>query len=240
MSNKNIAITGASSLIGQAIAKRLLAKGDHVILHCFNNPGACGSLAESTVYSSEIVAADFTKKEQLDVFCKGLRDVDILVNAAACTRTDLLPNLSDDDISGMIQVNIQALVAVCRAVVPAMMVKRRGVIVNISSVAALRGNRGQTVYAGTKGFVESFTRSLAAEYGGRGIRANTVAPGAIDAGSLKELLSYAEEAVKKSTAANRLGTPDDVAAAVAFLCSPDAGFINGACISVDGGFMTGI
>jgi len=240
MSNRTLVITGASSLIGQAIAKRLLSKGDHALLHCFNNPGACSSLAESTVYSSEIVAADFTKHEELNGFCKGLQDVDILVNAAACTRTDLLPNLSDDDISRMIHVNIKALVAVCRAVVPAMMAKRRGVIVNISSVAALRGNRGQTVYAGTKGFMESFTRSLAAEYGGRGIRVNSVAPGAIDAGSLKDLLSYAEETVKKSTVANHLGTPDDVAAAVAFLCTPDAGFINGACIAVHGGFMTGI
>ena len=139
-----------------------------------------------------------------------LGDVDILVNAAAFTRTDLLPNLNDNDIVRMINVNIKALIAVCRAVLPAMMVKRKGVIVNISSVAALRGNRGQSVYAGTKGFMESYTKSLAAEYGGRGIRINSIAPGAIDAGSLKELLSYAEDVVKKSIASNRLGTPEDV------------------------------
>jgi 3-oxoacyl-[acyl-carrier protein] reductase len=148
--------------------------------------------------------------------------------------------LSDDDIAGMIAVNIQSLVSACRAVIPAMMVKRRGIIVNVSSIAAWRGNRGQTVYGGTKGFVESFTRSLAAEFGGRGIRANCVAPGAIDAGSLKELLSYAEDKVKNSTAVNRLGTPEDVAAAVAFLCGPEASFVNGACIHVDGGFLTGV
>jgi 3-oxoacyl-[acyl-carrier protein] reductase len=239
MSNR-IVITGASSLIGQAIAKRLITKGDNVLLHCFKNSSACSHLAEADNHTSEIVTADFSKDEDILRFCKILGDVDILVNAAAYTKTDLLPNLNDIDIERMINVNIKALTAACRAVLPAMMVKRRGIIVNISSVAALRGNRGQSVYAGTKGFVEAFTRSLAAEYGGRGIRINSIAPGAIDAGNLKELLSYAEDAVKKSIASNRLGTPEDVAAAVAFLCSPDASFINGACIAVNGGFMTGI
>ncbi len=238
--NNRIVITGASSLIGQAIAKRLIAKGDNILLHCFKNSAACKHIAESTEYKCEIATADFNSDEDITRFCKMLGDVDILVNAAAFTQADLLPNLSDNDIARMINVNIKALIAVCRAVLPAMMVKRKGVIVNISSVAALRGNRGQSVYAGTKGFMESFTKSLAAEYGGRGIRINSVAPGAIDAGSLKELLSYAEDVVKKSIASNRLGTPEDIAAAVAFLCSPDASFITGACLPVSGGFMTGI
>lgn len=239
MSNR-IVITGASSLIGQAIAQKLIAKGDNVFLHCFKNSAACSHIAESSDYKCEIVTADFNRDEELYRFCKMLGDVDILVNAAAFTKTDLLPNLDDNDIVSMINVNIKAPIAVCRAVLPAMMVKRKGVIVNISSVAALRGNRGQSVYAGTKGFMESFTKSLAAEYGSRGIRINSIAPGAIDAGSLKELLSYAEDAVKKSIASNRLGTPEDVAAATAFLCSPEASFINGACLPVSGGFMTGI
>lgn len=239
MSNR-IVITGASSLIGQAIAQRLIAKGDNVLLHCFKNSAACSHIAESSDYNCKIVTADFNIDEEIDHFCKILGDVDILVNAAAFTKTDLLPNLNDNDIYRMINVNIKAPIAICRTVLPVMMVKRKGVIVNISSVAALRGNRGQSVYAGTKGFLESFTKSLAAEYGGRGIRINSIAPGAIDAGSLKELLSYAEDTVRKSVASNRLGTPADVAAAAAFLCSPEASFINGACINVSGGFMTGI
>lgn len=235
-----IIITGASSLIGQAIAKRVITKGDHAILQCFRNSSECSLFAKSTEYSCNIEIADFTKREDLDSFCRTLGDVDILINAAACTRTDLLPNLSHDDIDRMIDVNMRAVISICRTVLPAMMVKRRGIIVNISSVAAVRGNRGQSVYAGTKGFLESFARSLAAEYGSRGIRINSVAPGAIEAGSLKELLSYAEDTVKESTSANRLGTPEDVAAAVAFLCGPDSRFINGACIAVNGGFMRGI
>lgn len=236
----NIVITGASSLVGLAIAKRLIGKDDQVLLHCCKKRSACEELLQAGAYTAEIVCADFTKSEDIDTFCKRIRETDILVNVAACTKTDLLANISDHDIYSMIQVNIKALVAICRSVVPAMMAKRKGVIVNISSVASLRGNRGQTVYAGTKGFMDSFTRALAAECGGRGIRVNSVAPGAIDAGSLKELLSYAEDAVRKSTTSNRLGTPEDVAAAVAFLCSNDASFVNGASIAVNGGFMTGI
>jgi 3-oxoacyl-[acyl-carrier protein] reductase len=140
----------------------------------------------------------------------------------------------------MINVNIIALIKICKSVIPAMIVKRKGCIVNISSIAATRGNKGQTVYAGTKGFVESFTRSLTAEYGSRGIRVNCVAPGPIDAGSLKELLTYASEEVNKSVVSNRLGKPEDVASVVAFLCSEKANFINGKCIHVDGGFMKGV
>ena len=121
-----------------------------------------------------------------------------------------------------------------------MIVKRKGCIINISSIAATRGNKGQTVYAGTKGFVESFTRSLTAEYGARGIRVNCVAPGPIDAGSLKELLSYASEDVNESIVSNRLGEPGDVASIVAFLCSEEADFINGQCLHIDGGFIRGI
>jgi len=240
MSTRRIVITGASSQIGQAIAQRLAAKDAHLLLHCNRNEAVLRSRIDAPGCVCEILPADFTNLAELDRFCKTLGDVDVLVNAAACTKADLLPNLSDDDITRMIAVNITAITIVCRAVVPSMMVRRSGVIINISSVAAQRGNRGQTVYAGTKGYVESFTRSLAAEYGSRGIRANCVAPGAIDAGSLKELISYAEDEVKKSTSTGRLGSPEDVAAAVAFLCGPEAAFINGACVQVNGGFLAGI
>lgn len=240
MNVKRIVLTGASSQIGRAIASKLAAPDAHLLLHCFRNGALLASSLGSVAGSHEIVTSDFTNRDELDRFCKGLGEVDVLVNAAACTRAALLPDLSDDDISQMIAVNVTALAKICRAVIPAMMVKRKGVIINVTSIAAFRGNRGQTVYAGTKGFTEAFTRSLAAEYGSRGVRANCVAPGAIDAGSLKDLLSYAGEEVKRNTAAGRLGAPDDVAAAVAFLCGSGASFINGATLPVSGGFLAGI
>jgi len=188
----------------------------------------------------QMISVNFDDMEELDRFSKKQNDVDILINAAAVTKTDLLPVLKDEDIMRMINVNILSTVKMCRAVIPSMVARRRGCIVNISSVAARRGNRGQTVYAGTKGFIESFCRAMAAEYGGRGIRVNNVAPGPIEAGSLMELLGYGKDEVKKSVVSKRLGTPQDVAAVVAFLCSDKASYINGKTISVDGAFCRGV
>jgi len=238
--SRNLVITGASSAIGQAIARRLASPGDQVVLQCHRHSGVFGDFDGWPSADYRVVSADFSHAEQLEAFCADLGECDLLVNAAAVTSTGLLPNLEASQIDLMLDVNIRAIVATCRAVLPGMMVRRRGVIVNLSSVAAQRGNRGQSVYAGSKGFVESFTRALAAEYGARGIRCNAVAPGAIDAGSLRELLSYAAEEVKQATTAGRLGTPEDVAAAVAFLCGDESGFINGKCLAVDGGFSRGV
>lgn len=235
---RKIAITGASSEIGLAIAKKLAATGDEVLLHYCRRPGSCEELARTL--GGRAVKADFTNPAELASFCALLDETDVLVNAAAVTRTGLLPDMTSEDISAMLSVNIQALTQTCAAVLPAMCVKRAGVIVNISSVSAGRANRGQSVYAGTKGYMESFTRALAAEYSPRGVRANCVAPGAIEAGSLKDLLASAGKEVKEAVALGRLGTPEDVAGTVAFLCGPGGAFITGQTLRVDGGFRQGV
>jgi 3-oxoacyl-[acyl-carrier protein] reductase len=237
---RKVVITGASSQIGTAIAEKVVAEGDQVILQYFRNQTACLPLKERIGEKCTLVSTNFADKVALEEFCTRLGEVDTLINAHAVTVTGLFPALTDEDIRRMIDVNIVAAVMICRAVIPSMVHRRAGCIVNISSVAAARGNRGQSVYAGTKGFIESFTRAMASEYGSRGIRINCVAPGPIEAGSLRELLSLAPEEVKKSVAGNRLGTPGDVASAVAFLCDPGAGFINGQTLHVDGGFMKGV
>jgi 3-oxoacyl-[acyl-carrier protein] reductase len=238
--NPRIVITGASSDIGLAIAERIVRPGDRVVLHCFRHDQALAAFAQKRNMGGTIARADFTDKVDLRKFCTLIKDTDILINAAAYTKADLLPNLTEGDITAMLAVNIRALIEICRAVLPGMLVRRNGIIVNLSSVTAQRANRGQSVYAGTKGFVESFTRGLTAEYGGRGLRFNCVAPGAINAGSLQELLAFAPEEVKKYNAMQSLGTPADVAAAVAFLISPDSRYINGQCLAVAGGFMRGV
>lgn len=238
--NPRIVITGASSEIGRAIAERIVRPGDQAVLHGFRHAHALESLRAKLGPDCRIAVADFTDPAALHDFCDLIKDTDILINAAAFTRADLLANLDENDIIRMIQVNIQALVAICRSVITGMLVRRQGVIVNLSSVAAQKGIRGQTVYAGTKGFVEAFSRSLAAEYGGRGIRVNCVAPGAIAAGSLQELLANAPQEVKNSVSLGKLGSPADVAAAVAFLISPDAQYINAKILAVDGGFTRGV
>jgi len=238
--NRNIVITGASSAIGAAICRRIAKPGDALLLHCFNNEDACRRLAGELEATCRVIKADFADPADLDVLCRSTVDAHILINCAAITRTGLLVQMPDDDLQAMLNANITALVKLCRAVLPAMLAKRKGCIVNISSVAATRGNPGQAVYAGTKGFMEAFTRSLAAEYGPKGIRANCVAPGAIEAGSLKELLVLAPDEVRQNSALRRLGSADDVAAAVAFLCGDEAGFISGRTIAVDGGFSRGV
>jgi len=237
---RKIVITGASSQIGAAIAEKVVAEGDQVILQYFRNQTACLPLKERIGEKCILAPANFAERSALEEFCKRLGEVDTVINAHAVTVTGLFPALTVEDIRRMIEVNIVATVMICRAVIPSMVHRRAGCIVNISSVAAARGNRGQSVYAGTKGFIESFSRAMAAEYGSRGIRINCVAPGPIEAGSLRELLSLAPEEVKQSVAGNRLGTPGDVASAVAFLCDSGAGFINGQTLHVDGGFMKGV
>ena len=238
--SRKILITGASSDIGLAICEKVIREGDFVILQCWKHQEKCIPVQKKLGASCQIVAVDFTNLGQLEEFCTTLSDVDLLINAAAATITDLLVNLTDEQIDAMLSVNLLALIKICQVVLPGMVARRNGIIVNISSIAARRGNRGQTVYAGTKGFVEAFTRSLAAEYGKRHIRINCVAPGPIKAGSLHELLGYAADEVKQSLSSPRLGEPRDVAAAVAFLCSAEAEFINGARLSVDGGFCRGV
>ncbi len=237
---RNIVVTGASSAIGEAICRKVARRGDRVLLHCFRNEEACRRLAGSLGAECAVVSADLGDPPALASFCGLLGDAEILVHCAAVTRTGLLAQLEDDDLRAMIAVNIEALVRICRAAIPGMVARRRGCVVNVSSVTAARGTPGQAVYAGTKGFMESFTRSLAAEYGARGIRANCVAPGAIDAGSLKGLLASAPEEVRGSIALKKLGTPGDVAAAVAFLCGEEAAFISGRTLAVDGGFARGV
>jgi len=238
--SRKIAITGASSEIGLAICQTLLSTEDTILLHCYKNSQKLSAALSPLFPQIQIETADFSNPEQLKPFLRHLTEVDILINAAAVTITETLPNLTDEEILQMLFANNYALAKTCQAVIPGMLVKRSGLIINISSIVATRGNRGQSVYAGTKGFIESFTRSIAAEYGKKGIRANCVAPGPIESGSLKGLLSYAPEEVKKSLASKRLGTPQDVAALVGFLCREEASFINGKTIGVDGGFMQGV
>lgn len=238
--NRNIVITGASSAIGAAICRRVVSSGDTVLLHCFRNEDACRRLAGELDASCRVLKAYFGDSAAFEELCRQSADADILINCAAITRTGLLAQMPDDDLQDMLNANITALVKLCRAVLPGMLSRRKGCIVNISSVAATRGNPGQAVYAGTKGFMESFTRSLAAEYGPKGVRVNCVAPGAIEVGSLKELLAIAPDEVRQNSALRRLGTAGDVAAAVAFLCSDEAGFISGRTIAVDGGFSRGV
>ena len=232
-----IVITGASSAIGWEIAKALSVINKPMLLHG-NKKNELPLTELSSV--AEFVTADFSSSLELEEFIARLSDVDILINAAAYTVTELIPQTSDESIDKMVAVNISALVKICKAVIPSMCIKRSGIIVNISSSTASKVYRGQSIYAGTKAFAETFSKAIAAEFGKKGIRCNCVAPGAINTGSLELLTHIAGDLLKQVNAANRFGEPQDVANAVAFLCRDENSYINGSVLNVDGGHWMGI
>lgn len=231
-----IVITGASSHIGLAIARRLSAVGRPMLLHANSNKIPDEEIPEG----AEVTVADFSKEEELSEFLSRLSDVSILVNVAASVDTQLIPMISEESVDRMIRVNISAFTRICQRVIPPMCARREGIIVNVSSVVASKTYRGQSVYAGSKAYMEAFSRAVAAEYASRGIRCNCVAPGSIGSGSLSLLMKNLGDKIKDVNASGRLGSPEDVAGAVAFLCSPDAAFVNGEVLHVDGGHWLGL
>jgi 3-oxoacyl-[acyl-carrier protein] reductase len=149
---------------------------------------------------------------------------------------DLLAVLSDEELEAMIATNITGLVRLTRAALKPMLRQRWGCIVNLSSVLASRPGRGNAVYAGTKGFVESFTRALAVEVGRKGVRVNAVAPGVIETEMSRGPRALAGETIRERIALRRFGEPEEVAGLVAFLASDEGAYISGAVLPVDGAF----
>lgn len=232
----SIVITGASSEIGLAIARRLSSLGKPLILQYNSHAPQLPDGLEAT-----LVQADFSQRESLERFIAGLKDVDILVNAAAVTTTGLLPQMEDAGIEAMLSVNVLAATLLCKAVIPGMCIKRRGIIVNLSSATASKVYRGQSVYGGTKAYLEAFSKGISAEYAKKGIRCNCVAPGSIESGSMKKLIiTTGRDDLQDVNASSAFGTPEDVAAAVAFLCGEEARYVNGTVLHVDGGYWLGL
>jgi len=162
-------------------------------------------------------------------------DLDILVNCAGITRDGVLARMPDDDWRAIVETNLSSVFYTCRAVTRGMMKRRSGSIVNLSSIVGLRGNWGQTNYAASKAGIIGFTKSLARELGSRGVRANVVAPGYVKTRLTEVIPDDAKDAMLQNTPLGRLGEPEDVAAAVRFLCSDEASFITGEVLLVDGG-----
>jgi 3-oxoacyl-[acyl-carrier protein] reductase len=162
--------------------------------------------------------------------------IDVLVNNAGVIRDNLLPMLEDDDLKAVFETNIEGVFHFCRAVVPHMMSKRYGRIVNLSSVSATKGGRGQTNYAASKGAINSLTQSLAVEVGRRSIRVNAVAPGVIETDMSAEVRSLGGDEILSNIVLKRYGQPAEIAEAVWFLSSDLSGYITGQVLSVDGGF----
>jgi 3-oxoacyl-[acyl-carrier protein] reductase len=162
-------------------------------------------------------------------------ELDILVNNAGLTRDTLLARMSDEEWRDVVETNLGGVFNTCRAAVRGMMRRRAGSIVNVSSIVGLRGNPGQTNYAASKAGIIGFTKSLARELGSRGVRANVVAPGYVATRLTDVIADDLKEQMLAATPLGRFGDPEDVAAAVRFLCSDEASFITGEVLLVDGG-----
>ncbi len=185
------------------------------------------------------VAGDVADPEQAKALVEQveseLGDIDALVNNAGVTRDTLIARMSDEDWNAVLDTNLRGTFHMCRAVARKMLRRRAGSIVNLTSVVGLHGNAGQVNYAASKAGIVGLTKSLAKELGNRGVRANAIAPGYIDTELTGVLPEDVRNLILGNTPLGRLGTPEDVAGAVRFLCSDEAGFVTGEVLLVDGG-----
>ena len=226
-------VTGASRGIGRAIAQELAAAGAEVVIGYRSGKEEAESLASEL--GARAIQADVSSPEDAKRLVEEAGDIDVLVNNAGLTRDGLLARMSDDDWRTVIDTNLSSVFYTCRAVTRPMMKKRRGAIVNISSIVGVHGNWGQANYAASKAGIIGFTKSLARELGSRNIRANVVAPGYVKTQLTDVLPEEATAAMIQATPLGRVAEPAEIAGAVRFLASDDAAFITGEVLLVDGG-----
>jgi 3-oxoacyl-[acyl-carrier protein] reductase len=228
-------VTGASRGIGKAIALELRKQGAKVFGTATSDAGA-QSISASGVVGKVL---NVTDAPQCDAVLKQIQaeagDIAVLVNNAGITRDNLALRMKDEDFGAVIDTNLTAVFRLSRAVMRGMMKARWGRIINITSVVGASGNPGQANYAAAKAGVVGMTKSLAAELGSRSITVNCVAPGFIDTDMTRALSEEQRKALLAHVPLGRLGTPEDIAAAVAYLASPQAGYVTGAVLHVNGG-----
>jgi 3-oxoacyl-[acyl-carrier protein] reductase len=233
LSGRLALVTGASRGIGRAIAAELARAGASVVVGYRSGREEAESLASEI--GGRAVQADVSSAEDAKRLVDEAGDVDVLVNNAGLTRDGLLARMSDDDWREVIETNLSSVFYTCRAVTRPMMRKRRGAIVNVSSIVGVHGNFGQTNYAASKAGIIGFTKSLARELGSRGVRANVVAPGYVQTQLTDVLPEEATRVMVEQTPLGRIAEPAEIAGAVRFLASDEASFITGDVLLVDGG-----
>jgi len=219
-------VTGASRGIGHAIAAELAKQGAKVVGTATTEEGA-------KRIGGRVL--DVRDAAQCDALVKELGDIAILVNNAGITRDNLALRMKDEDWDAVLDTNLRAVFRLSRAVMRGMMKARWGRIINVTSVVGAAGNAGQANYAAAKAGVVGLTKSLARELGSRNITVNCVAPGFIDTDMTRALPEESRNALLTQIPLGRLGSADEVAAAVAYLASPAAGYVTGSVLHVNGG-----
>jgi len=242
LGGKVAVVTGASRGIGRAVAVTLAGFGANVVVNYAGNAEAAEETAELVRgfgVQARVIQADVTDQEQVDTMMQQVLQefgrIDILVNNAGITRDNLLPRMREQDWDAVMNTNLKGAYLCTKAAMRPMLKARWGRIINISSVVGLSGNPGQSNYAASKAGLIGFTKSLAKEFGSRNITVNAVAPGYIATDMTADLSKENEAQLLSTVPLNRLGAPEDVAKAVAFLASDWAGYITGHVLVVDGG-----
>ena len=238
LTGKTALITGASGGIGAEIAKVLHAQGAHVVLHGTRRE-KLESLASELGERASIVTANLSDRDAVATLFEeatsATGEVNILVNNAGITRDNLAMRMKDEDWDDVLEVNMTATMTLCRSALRSMMKARWGRIISISSIVGVTGNPGQTNYAASKAGMIGYSKSLAAEVASRGLTVNVVAPGFIETPMTDVLTDAQKDGLLANVPAARLGQPSEIAAAVAFLASEEAGYITGATMHINGG-----
>lgn len=242
LSGKSVIVTGGSRGIGRAIVELFAAEGADVTFF-YRDSAAAAEVTEAARRAGRKVTADRVDVRDPQACAAAVERVaercgciDVLVNNAGVIRDNLLAMLEDDDVRAVLDTNVGGVFNVTRAVVPHMISRRAGKIINLSSVSGEKGGRGQTNYAASKGAINALTRALAVELAPRRITVNAVAPGVIETEMSREVRERAGDEVKSRILLRRFGTPQEVAHAVWFLASSHSDYITGQVLHVDGGF----
>ena len=234
-------VTGASRGIGKSIAERLVDDGFFVVGTSTTDSGVEnieGWLGDRGIGLMMRVEDRALVEASVQRISERCGDVSVLINNAGITHDSLLVRMKDDEWSDVIETNLAGTFRLCKSVLRSMIKARWGRIVNVSSVVARMGNPGQTNYAASKAGIEGFTRALAQEVGSRGIAVNCVAPGFIDTDMTAALGDAQVDNLAATIPLGRIGSPRDVASAVSFLVSEDAGYVTGETLHVNGGLYS--
>lgn len=242
LEGKNALVTGGSRGIGRAICVRLASMGAQVFINYVSNSAAAEETQQMIVDAggkAEIICFDVADSEacqtEIKKMIKESGSLDILVNNAGITRDGLLARMSEDSWDAVLDTNLKGSFICSKAAARAMMKKKWGRIVNISSVVGFSGNAGQVNYAAAKAGMQGITKSMAREFASRNITVNSVAPGYIKTDMTKDLSDAIQEKLMTEIPLASLGTPEDIAGAVAYLVSDDGAYVTGQTIHVNGG-----